>query len=129
MLSGRDAGAGGRGARVGLVRELPPQHGVERPLALLYGCGGPCRGHTAAPVALWRRCARWRAAGCASGQAGIGGAELGGSLVPFGAVLGPRCLAFSFTLTLLAASRVAGFLGCHRRFRFGLLGTCSGRAT
>ena len=33
MLSGRDAGAGGRGVRVGLARELTPQRGVGHPLA------------------------------------------------------------------------------------------------
>ena len=42
---------------------------------------------------------------------------LDGCLAPFGAVLGPRCLAFSFPLTLLAASRVAGLLGSRRRCR------------
>ena len=61
---------GGRGARVGLVRELPPQRGAGRPAALLCGGAGPCRGHTAAPVALRRRCARPRAAGCVDGQDG-----------------------------------------------------------
>ena len=69
MLSGRDAGAGGRAARVGLVRELPPQHGVERSLALLCGGGGPCRGHTAAPVAL-RRQLRASEGGGVRGQGG-----------------------------------------------------------
>ena len=45
------------GARVGLVRELPPQRGVDGAGQLLCG-GGPCRGHTAAPVALWRQSVR-----------------------------------------------------------------------
>ena len=88
MLAVRHAHAGRRGARVGLARELPPQRGARRPLALLCGGGGPCRGPTVAPVALRRRCARRRAAVCAGRTAGSGGAELGGSLVPFGAVLG-----------------------------------------
>eukprot|EP01043_Picozoa_sp_COSAG02_P062736 COSAG02_NODE_8730_length_2460_cov_220.264718_2_plen_115_part_00 len=43
-------------------------------------------------------------------MAGSGGAELGGSLVPFGAVPGLRCSAFSLALASLAASRAAGFL-------------------
>ena len=75
-------------------------------------------------AALRRRCARRRAAVCAGRTAGSGRAELGGSLVPFGAVLGLCCSAFSFPLTLLAASRVAGFLGPGRRFRLRLLGSC-----
>ena len=93
------------------MRELPPQRGVGRPAAPLCDGAWPCRGHTAAPVALRRRCARPRAAECADGQAGSGGAELGGSLVPFGAVLGLHCSSFHVLLILLAAPCVAGFLG------------------
>lgn len=128
MLSGRDVGAGGRGARVGLARELPPQRDIGRPPALLCGGAGPCRGRTAAPVALRRGCARWRGAGCTYRTAGSGGAELGESLAPFGAVPGPRCSAFSLPLTVLAAPCVAGFLGSRWTCRLGLLGTYSGRA-
>ena len=83
MLSGRDAGAGGWGARVGLARELPPQRGVGRPPTLLCGGGGSCRGQTAAPVALRRGCARRRAAGCTDRAADSGGAELGRELGAF----------------------------------------------
>ena len=95
--------------------------------ALQCGGAGPCRGHTAAPVALRRRCARRRAALCADRAAGSRGAELSGSLVPFGAVPGLRCSAFCLPLTLLAASRVAGFLGSRRRCRLRLLGIYSAR--
>eukprot|EP01043_Picozoa_sp_COSAG02_P049213 COSAG02_NODE_4921_length_4836_cov_2.655478_3_plen_165_part_00 len=56
-------GRRGRGARVGLAQELPPQRVVGRPLALLCGGGGPCRGHTAAPVAL-RRHRQWQLMWC-----------------------------------------------------------------
>ena len=62
---------------MGLVRELPPQRGGGRPPALLCGGGGPCRGHTAVPVALRRRCARRRAAWRACRTIGKAGAELG----------------------------------------------------
>jgi len=62
---------------VGLVRELPPQRGGGRPPALLCGGGGPCRGHTAVPVALRRRCARRRAAWHACRTIDKAGAELG----------------------------------------------------
>jgi hypothetical protein len=55
-------GAGRRGARVELVRELPPQRGVGRWPAVLFGGVGPCHGHTAAPVALRWRWAHPRAA-------------------------------------------------------------------
>ena len=49
--------------------------------------------------------------------------------MPFGAVPGLRCSAFSLPLTVLDASRVAGFLDSSQRSRLGLLGTCSGPAT
>ena len=62
---------------MGLVRELPPQRGGGRPPAFLCGGGGPCRGHTAVPVALRRRCARRRAAWRACRTIGKAGAELG----------------------------------------------------
>eukprot|EP01043_Picozoa_sp_COSAG02_P067357 COSAG02_NODE_10799_length_1855_cov_147.789662_3_plen_176_part_00 len=89
---------------------------------------GLARGHTAAPVALRWRCTRRRAAWRVCRGAGSGGAELGGSLVPFGAVPSVRCSSFPALLVLLAASRVAGLLGPGRRFRLRLLGSCLVRA-
>ena len=77
---------------MGLVRELPPQRGAGRPPPLLCGGAEPCRGHTAAPVALRRRCARRRAVGCAGRAAGSGGFEMGWMLGAFRRHLRPSLL-------------------------------------
>jgi hypothetical protein len=109
---GRHAGAGGQSARVGLARELPPQRVVGRPPALLCGGGGPCRGHTAAPMALRRRCARRRAAECACRTAGSVGFELGWMLGAFRRRPRPSLLSI---LSSLDSARCAV---CRRFSRF-----------
>ena len=129
MLSGRDAGAGGWGARVGLARELPPQHGVGRPLALCV-----------VPLGLAAAIRRlpWRCGGAArvggpqdvrTGRQAAAEASWAGCLAPLGAVLGLRCSSFPVLLVLLAAPCVAGFLGSRWTCRLGLLGIYSVRAT
>ena len=120
-------------AAVGLgVRGRCRRSATAAALILCGGGGGggePCRGLGAAPVALRQRCARRRAVGGTERAAGSGGFELGGSLVPFGAVLGLCRSSFSVLLKLLAASRVAGFLGPRRRRRLRLLGIYLGCMT
>ena len=112
MPIGRHVGAGGQSARVGPARELPPQRVVGRPPALLCGGGGPCRGHTAAPMALRRRCARRRAAECACRTAGGVGFELGWMLGAFRRRPRPALLSI---LSSLDSARCAV---CRRFSRF-----------
>jgi hypothetical protein len=80
----------------------------------------------------------WRCGGAArvggprsvrAGRQAASGLSWAGCLVPFGAVPGPRCSAFSLPLTVLAAPCVAGFLGSRWTCRLGLLGIYSRRMT
>jgi len=114
---GRHAGAGGQSARVGLARELPPQRVVGRPPALLCGGGGPCRGHTAAPMALRRRCARRRAAECACRTAGSVGFELGWMLGAFRRRPRPSLLGILFSVDIARCVARRRFSGSRRRSR------------
>ena len=107
------------------MRELQPQRGVGRPPALLYGGGGPCRGHTAAPVAVRRHCARRRAAWCACRTAGSAGAELGLMLGAFRRHPRPALLIVRMFRDIACAPCLAGFLGPGRRFRLELLANFS----
>ena len=110
-------GRRGQSARVGPARELPPQRVVGRPPALLCGGGGPCRGHTAAPMALRRRCARRRAAECACRTAGSVGFELGWMLGAFRRRPRPSLLGILFSVDIARCVARRRFSGSRRRSR------------